>query len=139
VDIFPSRVDVSVGDVAKADVLAPRAITYTSDLQTKAARDAASAAVAPQYDFTPDKAAAVVRQQGAAFDRVVAPVDRAFDVATPDADRVALLETALPGLTDESRANLMALPLSRWTAIRTESSRILDQLESNELRDADLA
>ncbi|HSS35778.1 MAG TPA: HDIG domain-containing protein, partial [Patescibacteria group bacterium] len=139
VDIFPSRVDVAVGDVAKADVLAPRAITYTSDLQTKAARDAASAAVAPQYDFTPDKAAAVVRQQGAAFDRVVAPVDRAFDVATPDADRVALLETALPGLTDESRANLMALPLSRWTAIRTESSRILDQLESNELRDADLA
>ncbi len=97
------------------------------------------AAVAPQYDFTPDKAAAVVRQQGLAFDRLVAPVDNAFDVATAEADRIALLETALPGLTDESRANLMALPLSRWTAIRTESARILDQLESNELRDADLA
>ena len=67
--------------------LAPRAITYTSDLQTKAARDAASAAVAPQYDFTPDKAAAVAASRGPRSTGVVAPVDAAFDVATPDADR----------------------------------------------------
>ena len=74
---------------------------------------------------------------GAAFDRAVAPVDPAFDVATPDADRVALLETALPGLTDESRANLMALPPSRWTAIRTEMLARPRPARADELRDAD--
>jgi cyclic-di-AMP phosphodiesterase PgpH len=139
VDILPSRVDVKVGDIATADILAPRAISYTSALRTKTAQDAARAAVSPQYDFTPDKAAAVVRQQGLAFGRVVAVVDTAFDPTTSEQDRLALLETALPGLTDEARANLLALPLARWPAIRTESARILDQLESTELRDSLLA
>ena len=139
VDIVPTRVDVKLGEVAKVDILAPRALTYESKILTQAARDAASAGVNPQYDFTPDKAAAVVRQQVAAFERLTAPVDNAFDPATAEADRIALLETALPGLSDESRANLMALPLTRWSVIKEESSRILEQLESSELRDSDLA
>ena len=139
VDVVPTRVDVKVGDVATADILAPRAITYTSDLQTEAARAAARAAVAPQYSYTLDKASAVARQQELAFERSVAAVDTAFDPATLEKDRIGLLETALPGLSDESRANLMALPLSRWPVIRAECARVLDQLEASELRDADLA
>jgi putative nucleotidyltransferase with HDIG domain len=139
VDVVPKRSDVKVGDVATADILAPRAITYTSDILTAQARDAARAAVPPQYDFTNDKATAVARQQAIAFERVVSPVDTAFDPATSESDRIALLETALPGLTDESRANLMALPLSRWSVIKAECARVLDQLETTELRDADLA
>jgi putative nucleotidyltransferase with HDIG domain len=139
VDIVPSRVDVKLGEVAKADILAPRALTYTSAIQTQAARDAARNQVDPQYDFTPDKAAAVVRQQTAALERLTAPVDNAFDPATAEAARIAILETALPGLTDASRANLMALPLTRWPVIRDESAKILEQLESSELRDSDLA
>jgi cyclic-di-AMP phosphodiesterase PgpH len=139
VDIIPTRVDVKVGEVASADLLAPRTITYTSDSRTKAARDTAAAGVQPQYDFTPDKATAVARQQALAFDRAVAPVDNAFDPATAESDRIALLDAALPGLSDESRATLMALPLGRWKTVRDESARILDQLETSELRDADLA
>ena len=139
VDIIPTRVDVKVGEVASADLLAPRTITYTSATRTKAARDTEAAGVVPQYDFTPDKATAVARQQALAFDRAVAPVDNAFDPATAESDRIALLDAALPGLSDESRANLMALPLGRWKAVRDESARILDQLETSELRDADLA
>jgi len=137
--IVPTRIDVKVGDVAGFDILAPRALSYTSAIQTQEARDAARVAVAPQYDFTPDKASAVARQQGLAFDRIVAPVDTAFDAAVPESQRLTLLESALPGLSDEARATLLALPLSRWSTIRNESATILDQLESAELRDADLA
>ena len=140
VDIIPNRIDVGIGQVATADILAPRAITYTSDILTAQTRDAARKAVEPQYDFTPDKASAVARQQALAFARVVAPVDNAFDPSVSvEADRIVLLETAIPGLSDEARANLMALPLTRWAEVRKESARILDQLEASELRDADLA
>jgi putative nucleotidyltransferase with HDIG domain len=139
IDIVPSRVAVSAGDIATTDILAPRAITYTSALRTQAAQDAARAAVSYQYDFTPDKAAAAARQQAAAFNLLVAPVDTAFDPGTSEKDRLAVLETALPGLTDESRANLLALPLARWPTIRSQAAAILDQLESTELRDTQIA
>ncbi len=138
-DIVPTQIDVKVGEVGPSDILAPRAISYTSTILTDEARVAARAAVAPQYDFTPDKASAVARQQGLAFDRLVAPVDTAFDAAIGESDRLTLLESALPALSDEARATLLALPLARWAVVRTESSRILDQLEAAELRDADLA
>ncbi len=139
VDIIPDRIDAQVGDVAATDILAPRAITYTSAILTTETRDAARKAVPPQYDYTPDKASAVARQQAIAFGRVVAPVDSAFDPSVSEAERITLLETAIPGLSDEARANLMALPLSRWAELRRESARILEQLESSELRDADVA
>jgi len=139
VDVVPTRVDVKVGAVAAADILAPRALTFPSEIQTAAARDAARTAVAPQYSYTPDKASAVARQQALALERSVAAADTAFDPATVESERIGLLETALPGLSDEARATLMALPLSRWPVIRAEVARILDQLESSELRDASIA
>ena len=140
VDIVPSRVDVDVGEVAKADILAPRALTYTSELQTQAARDAAAGRGRAAVRLHPRQGGGRRPPAGPRL----RPARRRRSTTrsiptTAEADRIALLETALPGLSDESRANLMALPLSRWTAIRTESGRILDQLESNELRDADLA
>ncbi len=52
---------------------APRAAEYTSDVLTKQQRDAASAAVEPQYDFTSAGAAAVAAQQLRELDTKVAP------------------------------------------------------------------
>ena len=48
---------------------------------------------------------------------------------------MALLEQAIPGLSSEQRATLVALTADRWTAIRTEAARVLDTLERTELRD----
>ena len=45
----------------------------------------------------------------------------------------------MPELTDDARTTLLGLTPERWTAVRAESARILDQLESSELRDSDLA
>jgi membrane-associated HD superfamily phosphohydrolase len=139
VDIIPNQIDVGIGDVAATDILAPRTITYTSNILTAQTRDAARKAVEPQYDYTPDKASAVARQQALAFARVVAPVDKAYEPTVSEADRNVLLQTAVPSLTDDARASLMALTPSRWTEVRKESARILDQLETDELRDDNLA
>ena len=58
-DIVPARVDATLGQVATTDIVAPRATTYVSATLTQQARDAASAAVPFQYDYTPAKADAV--------------------------------------------------------------------------------
>ena len=63
---------------ARACVQAPRTAEYTSDVLTKRQRDAASAAIEPQYDFTIRGRRAVAAQQLRALDSKVAPVDAAF-------------------------------------------------------------
>ena len=81
VDIIPSGLGLAVGQIPKDDVVAPRTIQFTSDLQTQAAREAASAAVLPQYDYTTAQGADVADQQAVAFSTEVAPVDAAFEAS----------------------------------------------------------
>ena len=117
----------------RADILAPRAITYTSEPGPKAARDARAPPVPPQYDFTPGQgdrrrpaAGARVRSGGRPGRHRVRPGDRAERTA------LALLETALPGLSDAAAGHARwRCRSARWTAVRAESARILDQLESD--------
>src|SRR2546429_1648296 len=62
VDIVPSGLGPQVGQVPKDDILAPRTRTITSDIQTKAAQDAARAQIPPQYDYTTTRGAAAAMQ-----------------------------------------------------------------------------
>ncbi|TMF35243.1 MAG: HDIG domain-containing protein [Chloroflexi bacterium] len=137
-DLLPQRLDIQVGDVASADIVAPRAASYVSDIQTKDEKDKASAAVAPVYDYGAEKAIGIAKVQLAAFERRVAPVDEAFDETVKDAARKAVLQNAIPGLSEAARSTLMALTKDRWTAIRAEASRVLDATERDELRDTDV-
>src|ERR1700690_4273927 len=138
-DIIPTKLDVTAGQVATADIVAPRATTFTSATLTQQARDAASQAVAPQYDYTPAKADAVAQAATVQLNTAIAPVDAAFSATFSDPARTALLKNAIPGLSDESQATLLAMEPDRWPAVRDEARRLLDQLERTELRDSDLA
>jgi putative nucleotidyltransferase with HDIG domain len=139
VDILPAQPQLEVGKPAPADVIAPRAATYESAVLTQQAREAASAAVEPQYDFTSEQAAAIAEAQGQAFERRVAPIDAAFaDIVAPDA-RTTLLEQALPELSSNERATLIGLTMDRWKAVRDEASRVLDNIERRELKDTEVA
>src|SRR5512135_2061663 len=129
IDILPTQVNVEVGQVATTDVRAPRAAVYVSDIQTKAARQAESDAVPPQYDYTPEKGAELANQQDAAFEQLVAPVDAAFGTAVKPADRKAILSTAVDGLSDPSKTTLEGLDAKTWITVRTEAGRVLDMLE----------
>src|SRR5689334_12525944 len=62
-----------VGGVATTDIRAPRALTYTSAVATQQRRDAASAQVPPQYDYTPERAQTIADQQQTTFDVAVTP------------------------------------------------------------------
>jgi len=138
-DIVPTKLDVTAGQVATADIVAPRATTFMSATLTQQARDAASQAVAPQYDYTPAKGDTVAQASTVELNTELAPVDAAFSATITATARKTLLKNAIPGLSDESQATLLAMTTDRWPAVRDEARRLLDQLERSELRDSDLA
>jgi hypothetical protein len=138
-DFLPAQPALELGKPAPANVQAPHAIVYVSDVLTQRERDAASKAVEPQYDFTSAGAAAVAAQQVRDFGRTVAAADAAFTDGVKPADRTAILADTLPDLTADLRAILVALTPARWTAVRAEAVRVLDSLERAELRDSQVA
>ncbi len=138
-DLVPQRVTLDVGDVASTDIVAPRALTFTSEILTEEARQAARDAVPPQYDYTTEKAIAVAGEQLSRFDRAIALLERAFDPGTPAEDRLALIDTVALDIGDEARTTLRGLDPSRWPVIRNEARRILDATERTELRDTAVA
>jgi cyclic-di-AMP phosphodiesterase PgpH len=137
-DLSPG-LNVKVGDLAPSDIRAPRALTFTNDILTAKARDAARLAVTPQYDYTTERAITIAAGQLALFTKQVAPLDTAFAPETSAEERQALLDALLPGLSDDARTVLQTLKPERWPSIRTESARVLDVTERGELRDTEVA
>jgi putative nucleotidyltransferase with HDIG domain len=128
-----------VGDVATVDIRAPRSATFTSEVLTKQAQDAARAKVEPQYNYTADRAREISDQQAAAFEQKVAPVDAAYQaILTPEARAMALRD-ALPGLSAGAKTTLASLDQVDWTALRGEMVRVIELTERQEVRDALLA
>ena len=119
IDDLPRAVDLSVGDLATADVRAPRTLVFESETETAAARQAARDAVPPQYDYKAETAAALTRRQLDALAAVLAPVDAAFAPAVtaggaPGCPR----RTPSRASTLASRKTLDALAPERWVADR---------------------
>ncbi len=139
IDILPAQVTVQVGQLSNADIRAPRAATYVSDIQTEADKQAAVQGVPPQYDYTAQKGQQLAIQQDAAFEERVGPIDAAFAASVKPADRKAILSTAVDGLSDASRTTLEGLDAKGWATVRTEAGRVLDMTERLELKDTDLA
>jgi putative nucleotidyltransferase with HDIG domain len=134
VEVSP-RFDLKVGDLAPTDIRAPRALTFPNDVLTQQARDAARAAVPPQYDFASAKAIAISAEQLSVFGQLVAPLDTAFGPKTSAATRQALTDAFLPKVSTDAQTVLQTLKPDRWPAVRTEAARVLDVTERTELRD----
>lgn len=139
VDILPKPpLDATAGQLATRDIVAPRALDLESQVQTAAARAAASAAVPFQYDFTTGNAIAIAAAQQLAFKQRVSRIDTTFSADLSPEGRKSLLQTALPDLSDEARATLAGLDGAGWASVRTESARVLDATLRTELRDTEV-
>jgi len=97
-DVLPAQPSLELGMPAPVTIQAPRATHYDSQVLTQQAQDAARTLVEPQYTYSAANGAAVAAQQARAFETAVAPVDTAFDPATTDLGRQAILATALGDL-----------------------------------------
>lgn len=135
-DILPEApLSATTGQLARADVVAPRALEFESDVQTANARAAARFAVESMYDFTTENAIAIADAQQIALERRVDRIDTAFAAELTNEQRAALLETAVLDLSDDATATLTGLDPGRWASVRTEAARVLDSIERAELRD----
>jgi cyclic-di-AMP phosphodiesterase PgpH len=137
-DLIPQRLEVKVGDVAAADIVAPRTDGYVSDLQTAQARAAASGAIDPVYDYSSERAIRISDAQLRAFGREVAPIERAFDPETSPEEKTSLLRESIDSLSDPVRVTLVGLTPERWIAVREEAARVLETTERDELRDTEV-
>jgi cyclic-di-AMP phosphodiesterase PgpH len=139
-DILPNEtLTLKEGDLAPRDIVAPSAIDFESTVQTDAARQAARAAVEPQYDFTSEKAIAIAAEQALAFERKVSGINTIFATQMSPKDRTALLQAAMPELSDASSKTLAGLDGDGWSAVRTEAARVLDGILRTELLDTEVA
>ena len=142
IDIARGQVNLAVGDVATADISAPRSVSFISDSQWEAARQAAADAVEPVY--APIGALGDIRdQQLRDYDIVIRAVRTVLilrDNSTITADQVpARLATAVPAFTDEQIALLANLTLGEWTSIAEAGRTVLEATQSAEVRDDMLA
>jgi putative nucleotidyltransferase with HDIG domain len=137
-DVFPKPLVIQVGDVAPSEIVAPRKDAYVSQILTQQDKDVASQAVEPVYDYDRDRAIRIAAAQLDLFKRLVKPVDTAFDPATKKDERIALLEAAIPSLSDPARATLVSLKAERWAAVKAEASAVLDATERLELKDSNV-
>ena len=138
-DFAPQRLNLQVGDLVPADIVAPRARTFENELLTAQARQDAADGVLPQYDFTSERAATIAAAQVDAFEAGVRLLDTAFDAATTVVQRDLILDRVAEDLSASAATTLTGLSTSSWLALRTESVRVLDSTERTELRDTALA
>ncbi len=138
-DLSPANPGFAPGVMAASNVRAPRAAVVANPVETELARQAAAAAVPPQYDFTVQRASTIANQQMAALTTSLVLVDAAFGSdKTPEARRAALA-SVLPGLPDADRATLLNLDPGRWKPIEQAALALLGQVERTEIKDRSVA
>ena len=138
---FPSEDHIAhlqVGDVAPRDILAPRRITYVSEVETEAARARAEAAVAEIYDL-PD--AGIARRQIARARQILDYFDsvRADAYTTLEEKRELIAAVNDLVLTDTIINKVLTADNNTWQMIKGEVISVLDQAMRTEIRPAQLA
>ncbi len=133
----PGQISLEVNDVARQEIRAPTTLTFTSQSQTEAARNAAAATVEKVYEPIGDPAA-IRMQQLREFDSAVDEVSRVL--ASRDARRLTAeklksdLNAALPDRSDAQIVLIAALPLQTWKALTAEARSVLDSVLVGEIR-----
>lgn len=135
---FGSQVQLAVGEVAPFDVVAPRQITYESQILTEQARERAAQAVPDQYD-NPD--ARVRRQQ---IERARAVLDyisivRADPHASTELKTDYLLAVSDFNMTAETVLQILTATDEEWDAAVAEVPQALDRVMRDEIRESGLA
>jgi len=134
ISIAPSATDLEVGDVSTQDVLAPRAVSYTSNVLTEKRRQDAANTIPPRYTL-PDTS--VAREQSDHLRSALSYISsvRSDPYASTDQKMADLAALQNVKLTQETAAAILALSDSRWQAVQQESISVLERVMRNTIRD----
>jgi putative nucleotidyltransferase with HDIG domain len=137
--IGPGPVNLRAGQVAPATINAPSSITFVSEVQTEAQRDAAAAAEDDVFVPIPG----VRMDQLNAFDTVTARIRRALELRDSGIYNAEELPAAISSrastLSDAQVAVAAALTLEQWDALVTVGRAALDDTLADDITDDELA
>ena len=125
---------ISAGEVASREFVAPRSLTYTSDILTEQQREAATGSVSAIYS-PPDTT--IARNQLESMRSTLAYINsvRADEFATNEqklADLAALEDIVLD---QETAQHILDLSDSRWQAVQQEAIVVLEQVMRATIRE----
>lgn len=129
-----SRYNLQLGDIAVEDILAPRDISYISQIETQQARQAARAAVTEIYD-APDARVgrAQVRLAGQVMDYVaVVRADPLADSAQKD-DFIAAIRVL--SLDEGASSQLLSMSADDYSQLRAEVLALVEESMSGAVRE----
>jgi putative nucleotidyltransferase with HDIG domain len=128
---------VRAGDVSAQDVLAPYALSYTSEVLTEEARRSAGEQIESIYD-PPDSR--VARRQLGELKTLLAYIDavRGDPYSTQDEKLSDLAAISAVRIDSPSAALLLALSSARWEAVKVEATTVLEQVMRSEIREDDV-
>lgn len=135
---FGSQIQLTIGEVAPYDIVAPSQISYESAALTERARERAAQSVPDQYD-SPDSR--VRRQQIERARRILEfiTVVRNDAYATPEIQIDYLLATDDLDLTPESAQQLLDLSDEEWAQVAVEAPLTLDRVMREEIRESTIS
>ncbi|MBI3286411.1 MAG: HDIG domain-containing protein, partial [Chloroflexi bacterium] len=132
-DLLPSRVELSVGDVSHMDFRAPRRITFISQVLTEEERQRAEASIPAVYDPADPR---VLREQMQRAQQLFAFIDsvRQDEEATLEAkvQRVSRLQGSI--IPEPMIAQALRLEEDAWREVVTETLLVLDRLMRTDIR-----
>ncbi|MFL7893808.1 MAG: HD family phosphohydrolase [Anaerolineales bacterium] len=128
---------ISAGEVASREIVAPRSLTYSSEILTASQREAAANSVSPIYS-PPDTS--IAREQLESLRGTLAFITsvRADSFASDEEklDDLAALENI--ELDQETAQSILELSDSRWQAIQQEAIVVLEQVMRSTIRENQL-
>src|SRR5690554_6182647 len=134
---FGSQMQLRAGEVAPHDVVAPRQITYESQLLTERARERAAQSVPDQYD-SPD--GRVRRQQVERAREILnfMTIVRDDEFASPELQTDYLLAIPDLDLTPELVMQILSATPDEWEAVVAETPLALDRIMREEIRESNI-
>ncbi len=132
------QVTLDVGDVAPRDVVAPRQITFVSELQTEQRREMAANAVGEVYDLPQ---ARIGRQQLILAGQILEYMNtvRADSFSDEPAKIAAIKGIDGLDLPDDVVERIVTLPGPAWERVSAEISVVLERAMREEIRENTLA
>ena len=134
---YGNRLLLKVGDVAPFNVVAPRRLSYVSQVLTDRAREHAAQTVVDQYD---SQEAQIRRQQVGQARAALTEITYIRNVADATlADKTdLLLEIQDLNLSAETAVQVLSLSDDEWRAVAAEVPLALDRVMRDEIRESTL-
>ena len=134
ISIAPSATDLQVGDVATQEILAPRAVSYTSEVLTEQRQQTMGGLVPPQYTL-PDTS--IAREQLERLRATLAYITsvRSDPFASQDQKMNDLAALQDIQFSQETATAILDLSESRWQAVQQEAIIVLERVMRNTIRE----